>query len=236
MRLCVLSHVRLFATLWTAAHQASLSIDCPGKDTGVGCHFLLQGEWGCGWALIWYDWCPYEQGKLGHRHTRGEPHLKMRVMLLTTRNANIASHHQKLGESHRTDFLHLFHTEPALQILWSWTSHLYDYITQYHLVWGTVSYSYIHSSVKNVLVMKDEYGFIQSLSRVWLFATPWTTERQASLSITNSRSPPKPMSIESVMPSNHLILCRPLLLLPPILPSIRVFCSKSALRIRWSKY
>ena len=66
--------------------------------------------------------------------------------------------------------------------------------------------------------------------------TPWTTARQASLSITNSRSTPKPMSIESVMPSNHLILCRPLLLLPSILPSIRVFSNASALHIRWPKY
>ena len=66
--------------------------------------------------------------------------------------------------------------------------------------------------------------------------TPWTAARQASLSITNSRSPPKPMSIESVMPSNHLILCRPLLLLHSIFPSIRVFSNESALCIRWSKY
>ena len=69
-----------------------------------------------------------------------------------------------------------------------------------------------------------------------LFATPWTTARQASQSITNSRSPPKPMSIVSVMPFNHLILCRPLLLLPSIFPSIRVFSKESALCIRWPKY
>ena len=68
-----------------------------------------------------------------------------------------------------------------------------------------------------------------------LFATPWTTARQASLSITNSRSPPKPMTIESVMPSNHLILCRPFLLLPSIFPSIRVF-SNELVYIRWAKY
>ena len=65
---------------------------------------------------------------------------------------------------------------------------------------------------------------------------PWTTARQASLSITNSPSPPKPMSIESVMPSSHLILCRPLLLLPPIPPSIRVFSNESALWMKWPKY
>ena len=66
--------------------------------------------------------------------------------------------------------------------------------------------------------------------------TPWTAARQASLSITNSRSPPKAMSLESVMPSNHLILCCPLLLLPSIFPSIRVFSSESFLHIRWPKY
>ena len=80
------------------------------------------------------------------------------------------------------------------------------------------------------------YSSVQSLSRVRLFATLWTAARQASLSITNSQSLPKLMSIESVMPSNHLILCRPLLLLPSIFPSIRVFSSESALRIRWPKY
>ena len=76
---------------------------------------------------------------------------------------------------------------------------------------------------------------VQSLSSVQLFVTPWTTAHQASLSITNSQRLPKPMSIESVMPCNHLILCHPLLL-PSMLPSIRVFSSESALRIRWPKY
>ena len=88
------------------------------------------------------------------------------------------------------------------------------------------------------------YRFISSVVSVhfsrsvvsWFFATPWTTARQASLSITNSRRPPKPMSIESVMPSNHLILCRPLLLLPSVFPSIRVFSNESALLIRWPNY
>ena len=74
------------------------------------------------------------------------------------------------------------------------------------------------------------------LSHVWLFATPWIVARQASLSITISRSSLKLMSIKSVMPSSHLILCHPLLLLPPIPPSIRVFSSESTLRMRWPKY
>ena len=77
---------------------------------------------------------------------------------------------------------------------------------------------------------------VQSLSRVQLFATPRTSACQASLSIINSWSPPKPMSIESVMPSNHLILCHPLFLLPSIFQNIRVFSNESALHIRWPKY
>ena len=77
---------------------------------------------------------------------------------------------------------------------------------------------------------------VQSLSHVQLFATPWIAARQASLSITNSQSSLQLMSIESVMPSNHLILCRPLFLPPSILPSIRVFSNESTLHRRWPKY
>ena len=79
-----------------------------------------------------------------------------------------------------------------------------------------------------------QFSSVQSLSRVQLFETPWIVARQASLSITNSRSLLKLMPIESVMPSSHLILC-PLLLLPPIPPSIRVFSNESSLRMRWTK-
>ena len=81
-----------------------------------------------------------------------------------------------------------------------------------------------------------QFSSAQSLSRVQLFATPWTAAHQASLSITNNRSSLKLTSIESVMPSSHLILCRPLLLLPPIPPSIKVFSIESTLRMRWPKY
>ena len=84
--------------------------------------------------------------------------------------------------------------------------------------------------------MVSSISSVQSLSRVWLFATPWTAARQASLSITNSGSLLKLMSIESVMLSSHLILCCPLLLTPSIFPSIRVFSNKSVLHIRWPKY
>ena len=82
----------------------------------------------------------------------------------------------------------------------------------------------------------DRINSVQSLTRVQLFETPWITARQASLSITNSRSSLRPRPIESVMPTSHLILCRPLLLLPPIPLSIRVFSNESTLCMRWPKY
>ena len=81
-----------------------------------------------------------------------------------------------------------------------------------------------------------QFSSVQSLSRVQPFATPWIAARQASLSITNSQSSLRLTSIESVMPSRHLILCHPRLLLPPIPPSIRVFSNESTLRMRWPKY
>ena len=81
-----------------------------------------------------------------------------------------------------------------------------------------------------------QFSSIQALSRVWLFATPWTAARRASLSITNSWRLLKLMPIQSVMPSSHLILCHPLLFLPSIFPSIRVFSNESALHIKWPKY
>ena len=90
------------------------------------------------------------------------------------------------------------------------------------LCWRFFKILYIHS--------------VQSLSRVWLFATPWTAACPASLSITSSQSLLKLMAIESVMPSNHFILCRPLLLPPSIFPNIRVFSNDSVLHIRWPKY
>jgi len=116
-----------------------------------------------------------------------------------------------------------------------------DYSDSVH--WETVIKSDTWYSPLNLflsLCPRREYllrfSSVQSLSRVWLFVTPWTAARQASLSITNSRSSPRLMCIELVMPSTHLILCCPLLLLPPIPPSVRVFSSESTLRMRWPKY
>ena len=91
----------------------------------------------------------------------------------------------------------------------------------------------LHPAISSLSV---QFSSVQSLSRVWLFATPWIAACQASLSITNSWSLLKHMSIELVMPSNHLILCCPLFLLPSIWPSIRVFSNESVLCITWPKY
>ena len=126
----------------------------------------------------------------------------------------------------------------SLYIKPSWSIHV-PKMTKFHSFYGGIIVHCIH-------ITHFLYPFIhwwtqfsrsvQPLSRVRLFATPGITARQASLSITNSRSSPRLLSIESVMPSSHLIFCRPLLLLPPSPPSIRVFSNESTLRMRWPKY
>ena len=108
----------------------------------------------------------------------------------------------------------------------------FNFLARLHHRWPNSRYVVFDSPCFYDLLSRS----VQSLSRVWLFATPWIAARQASLSITNSQSSLRLMSIESVIPSNHLILCCPLLLLPPIPPSIRVFSSESTLRMRWPKY
>ena len=100
----------------------------------------------------------------------------------------------------------------------------------------TIGHHLLLRSPKGSLKHSVQFSSVQSLSRVQLFATPWITAHQASLSITNSRSSLKLMSIESMMTSNHLILCHPLLLLPSVFSSIRVFSDELVLRMRWPKY
>ena len=133
------------------------------------------------------------------------------------------------------------------------------YLSQW-LCWGSVTQAFVHHCIFQGLVSQLfllqwkinswchityrekpskftwECCSVQLLSHVWLFATPWTAARQASLSITNYWSLLKLMSIELVIPSNYLILCHPLLLMPSVFPSIRVFSNKSVLHIRWPKY
>ena len=128
-----------------------------------------------------------------------------------------------------------FSTSTFLSIIWEQQECLLH--VRCYLAWGPLP-----STLRKPLVISTIWSTkrlcissVQSLSRVWLFATPWTTASQASLFITNSRSPPKPMFIVSVMPSNHLIVCHPLLLLTSIFPSVRVFSNESALLIKWPK-
>ena len=114
---------------------------------------------------------------------------------------------------------------------------VHPYSTNFYVsskLWGSVFSSFDLQNYSGQW-RYTELSWVQSLSRVWLFATPWTAARQASLSITNSQSLLRLMSIELVMPSNHLILCHPLLL-PLIFPSIRVFSNGSVLYIKWPNY
>ena len=116
-----------------------------------------------------------------------------------------------------------------------WTSHMLD--GEHMISWEPGQSSWKAWAGSNGRLIIYHQSLVQfSRSVMSDSATPWTTAHQASLSITNSRSSPKPMPIESVMPSNHLILCHPLLFLPSIFPSIRVFSNESALHIRWPKY
>ena len=117
-----------------------------------------------------------------------------------------------------------------------WTSQQWKEMSLGHTICQRIILSGKTQPPKLTWASQVVLSLVQSLSRVWLFATPWTTAHQASLSITNSQSSPKPMYTELVMPSNHLILCCPLLLLPSIFPSIRAFSNESALHIRWPKY
>ena len=155
---------------------------------------------------------------------------------------------------HRTSLGHLsYQGSPSLsrQIIFIWPS--IDLIIQPFYYWALVLLKFSELEVGDSMMMLFlirsyfteprvelhlfiQFSSVKPLSWVWLFATPWTAAHQASLSITNFRSLLKLMSIESVMPSNHLILCRPLLLPPSIFPSIRVFSNESVLRIRWPNY
>ena len=122
----------------------------------------------------------------------------------------------------------VFHSPPTFNL--SQHQGLFKWVSFSHQVAKVLEFQLQHQSFQWWFLINQFSHSVMSD-----FATPWTAAHQASLSITNSWSPPKPMPIESVMPSNHLILCRPLLLLPSIFPSIRIFSNESALRIRWPK-
>ena len=150
--------------------------DSPVKNTGLGCHFLLQ------WMKV-----------------KSESEVSQLCPTLSN----------PIGVSPPGSSVHGIFQARVLE-------------------WGAIAFFAVIHSV--------QFSSVQSLSRVRLFVTPWIAARQASLSITNSRSSLRLTSIESVMPSSHLIFCCPLLLLPPIPPSVRVFSNESTLRMRWPKY
>ena len=112
------------------------------------------------------------------------------------------------------------------------------FLTKIHVVWKIIVCIQLSSVTQSCLTLRPHglYSSVQSLRHVWLFATPWTAARQTSLSIANSQSLPKLISTESVMSSNHVIHCRPLLLSPSIFPSIRVFSNELALHIKYCSF
>ena len=119
----------------------------------------------------------------------------------------------------------------------TWFSSCISRKSAYRYACTQKDFPYVYVKINcRIFLINTLFNSVQSLSRVWLFATPWIAACQASLSITNSRSSLRLTSIESVMPSSHLILWRPLLLLPPIPPNIRVFSNESTLHMRWPKY
>ena len=142
--------------------------------------------------------------------------------------------------SNMSMFYHLYDIQPyttTLSFTYVSSSPLSNIFAVIQVFFMGLNISNYQSAFLTIITQHSKLkGSGQSLTRVWHFVIPWTAARQASLSITNFQSLPKPMSIESVMPSNHFILCRPLLLLPSISPNIRVFSNESALPIRWPKY
>ena len=143
----------------------------------------------------------------------------------------LREHH---GERNLVGYSLWGHNELAM----NWATNTHTHTSQKHkiILLACIDLVFIRWMKRQCISIIISVWSVQSLSRVQLFATPWTIAHQASLSISNSWSPPKPMSFESMMPSKHLILCCPLLLLPSIFPSIRVFSNESALCIRWPKY
>ena len=174
---------------------------------------------------------------LGRRTIRGEPaQLPDLVSVFFSHNPTLAVWWRQVTLLHKDEFL-----LPDLNmrlVIFGWRTNKCDHFTSDVSYFIRFEHFYLIYSRKFTLhkILPPQFSSVQSLSRVWLFATPWIAAHQASLSITNSRSSLRLTSIESVMPSSHLILCRPLLFLPPIPPSIRVFSNESTLRMRWPKY
>ena len=216
-----LSRVRLFATPWTAAHPAFLSIinirgppkPVSNKSVMPSYHLIL-----CRPLLLLPSIFP------SIRVFSNESALRIRWQEYWNFSFNISPSNEHPGlVSFRMNWLDLLAVQGLSRVFSNTT-------VQKHQFFGTQCFFIVQ------LTSIRQFSSVQSLGRVRLFVTPWITARQASLSITNSRSSFRLTSIESVMPSNHLFLCRPLLLLPLIPPSIRVFSNELTLHMRWPKY
>ena len=245
MKVKSLSHVWLFVTPWTGACQSPLSIEFSRQEYWSGLLFPSpEGEYN--YQII----CIFQQMRINTRinenSDRGQSGIIYSELLINkcralgttqegfgqqvTRNQlcqviSISGYQFcLLSESHFNIivFVHIFHVPQGLTFLIS--------------LHKNIAFLYLRNEAKPGYCLSVQFSSVQSLSRVWLFATPRIAACQASLSITNSWSSLRLTSIESVMPSSHLILCRPLLLLPPIRPSITVFSNESTLHMRWPKY
>ena len=243
------SHVWFFATLWPVAHQASLSLGFTGQQYWSGLPFPSPGDLSnLGIKSVAHVSCPGRQ-VLYHCCHLGSSY---EVWGYTVQP--ITLHFLDLWNSHSDMQNTCVHITTAKHLNHSIINSKSQVLSKYHLNQISKSQSLIHSESKflsdchpvksdkicfqNAMVeqTQDQFSSVQSLSRVRLFVTPWIAARQASLSITISWSSLRLTSIESVIPSTHLILCRPLLLLPSIAPSIRVFSDESTLCISWPKY
>jgi len=228
-----LSCVWLLATPWTAARQASLSINNSWSSLKLtfiesvmpSSHLIL-----CCPLLLLPPIPP------SIRVFSNESTLHMRWPKYWRFSFKIILSKEHPGPiSFRMDWLDLLAVQGTSRVF-------SNTIVQKHQFFGAQLYSQSNSHIHTwpfaqvLLNLKLQFSSVQLLSRVRLFATPWIAARQASLSITNTWSSLRLTSIESVMPSSHLIFCRPLLLLPPIPPSIRVFSNESTLHMRWPKY
>ena len=196
----------VFATPWTAAHQASLSFT-------ISCSLLklmsIESVMPSNHLIFC---CPLLLLSVFLSISQSSPmHFKNPIWVITFSSHSIS---------------------PSSKLFYI------SIITYFYYVMASIYFCIVLCLLCISIIIRyiPNFSSVQSVSCVWLFVTPWTAARQASLSITNSRSSSKPMSIESVMPSNHLILCHPLLLLPSIFPSIRVFSNESTLCIRWPNY
>ena len=236
---CLFSCISLFATPWTAAWHAPLSIEFSRQEYWIELSFPTPGDLlNAGVKPVSLVF-PALAGRFFTTALPGKPpfpnHFILRKSIrpqqenyLTTPDLlSVDSYCQEQRK------FYFFQTKVILTVSFAYSLNSNQWLNHtYNKSYYSIKVNKIESFMLQQCTKISLYSSVQSLSLVRHFAIPWTTACQASPSITNSQSLPKPRSIESVMPCNHLILCCPLLLLPSISPSIRVFSNESALRIR----